>query len=217
MKSSLAFFLLYIILLSPIVAQTVMDVDGNSYRTISIGKQTWMAENLQTKHYRDGTAIRQMQNKGEWKYSKVGTWCYYDRDSTNNSTYGKLYNWYAVADTHGLCPVHWHVPGVEELQQVTHVLGGGSVAGRKMETTNGWKMHGQEGDNSSGFSAAPGGYRYEDGNFTDKGYGACFWSASGSNGVAWCIGMGTNGGAAGLLGNAYVAGLSVRCVKDTTP
>ncbi|MDP6908138.1 MAG: FISUMP domain-containing protein, partial [Flavobacteriales bacterium] len=83
---------------------TVTDIDGNTYDVVQIGSQCWMAENLKTTHYRDGSLIPVVTDNTAWGNLVSGAYCHYDNDNAHDNTYGKLYNWYAVMDTRGLCP-----------------------------------------------------------------------------------------------------------------
>jgi uncharacterized protein (TIGR02145 family) len=180
----------------------VMDIDGNSYATIAIGTpatngrtaatQVWMAENLKTTHYNDGTPIpnavssNHLLSTGWWVAytSGSGAWCYYDNDTTNNATYGKLYNWYAV-NTGKLCPQGWHIPTDAEWTLLADDLGGEAVAGGKMKATGYWDWD-DINSNESGFSGLPGGYRTKSGAFSALPFFALWWSVSENNAtVAW--------------------------------
>ena len=192
----------------------VTDKDGNTYKTVTINKQIWMAENLNVEHYRNGDAIPQVQDKEEWDNLTTGAWCYYDNNSANGTPYGKLYNWYAVNDTRGLAPDGWHVPSDEEWTKLIDFLGGSEVAGEKMKTTNGWIENGN-GKNSSGFSAVPSGYRNHEGYFINMGKNALFWSTTEMNSDnVWFRNI------IGSIPDVYRPnyakdfGLSIRCIKD---
>lgn len=87
--------------------------DGNAYKTVTIGNQVWMAENLNVDKFRNGDLILQAKTEEEWKKAgenKHPAWCYFDNDTANDAKYGKLYNWYAVNDPRGLAPAGWHIP-----------------------------------------------------------------------------------------------------------
>jgi len=92
----------------------VTDVDGNKYDTIQIGSQTWLQQNLKTTHYQTGAPIASLSNVSQWSNDNSGAFCYYNNDSTNKSTYGCLYNWYAVTNPALLCPQGWHIPSDSE-------------------------------------------------------------------------------------------------------
>jgi uncharacterized protein (TIGR02145 family) len=140
---------------------SVTDVDGNTYKTIQIGTQTWMAENLKTTKYKNGVSIPNITDNAEWANTTNGASCSYDNNAANDCPYGKLYNWYATTNTNGLCPTGWHVPTDAEWSTLTTFLGGESVAGGKMKSTGTdyWLTPNQDATNSSGFSGLPGGGR----------------------------------------------------------
>ena len=140
---------------------TVSDIEGNIYKTIRIGNQTWMAENLKTTKYNDGELIPNITGDVEWLEFTSGAYCWYNNDGTGNkNTYGALYNWYSV-NTGKLCPAGWHVPSNKEWGLLTTYLGGAEVAGYKLKEagTNHWQSPNAGADNASGFTALPGGYR----------------------------------------------------------
>ena len=86
------------------------DIDGNIYKTVQIGNQIWMAENLRVSRYRNGDLIPNVTDNEKWGEFETGAWCNYDNNPNLNSEYGKLYNWYAVADSRNIAPAGWHVP-----------------------------------------------------------------------------------------------------------
>ena len=113
----------------------VQDIDGNNYLTVTIGTQIWMAENLRTTKYNDGTAIPLVTDNTTWANLTTPAYCWYNNDAkTNGSTYGALYNWYSV-NTKKLCPTGWHVPNDTEWTTLTTYLGGTAVAGGKLKET----------------------------------------------------------------------------------
>lgn len=131
------------------------------YKAIRIGKQVWMQKNLDVERFQNGNLIPKATTQEEWdKASKdrKPAWCYYDFDDRKGKKYGKLYNYYAVHDSvgGGLSPEGWHIPTEDEWKKLIKYLGGEQVAGKKMKSTSGWEL-GTEGNNSSGFSALPGG------------------------------------------------------------
>jgi uncharacterized protein (TIGR02145 family) len=141
---------------------SVTDINGNSYKTISIGTQTWMAENLRTNKYRDGSAIPIVTNNTEWAALSSGAYCIYVNNETEiPATYGRLYNWYAVADIRNIASRGWHVPTDAEWLTLITFLGGESVAGGKLKETGitHWGSPNTNATNESGFTALPGGYR----------------------------------------------------------
>jgi uncharacterized protein (TIGR02145 family) len=160
---------------------TITDIDGNVYNTIKIGNQWWMVENLKTSHYRDGTAIIEVKDNASWDdagQSKKSAWSYYDNDAKNNSIYGKLYNWFAVIDPRGLCPAGWHLPTVDEFKLLEEYLGGRKAAGGKMKAQTLWNLPNAGADNTSGFTALPAGFRYDDGDFHGLHNIGYFWTST---------------------------------------
>jgi len=162
----------------------ISDVDGNSYKTVYIGTQQWMAENLKTTKYNDGTPLPNITDNILWNTDKTGAWSYYNNDVTNNIKYGKLYNWHAVSMTSNgnknICPTGWHVPTDAQWTFLTDYLGGESVAGGKMKevgTTN-WSNPNTDANNTSLFTGLPGGGRSNKGGFTELGNGGGWWSST---------------------------------------
>ena len=193
------------------------DIDGNVYRTVKIGKQVWMAENLKVMHYRNGEPILNVIRNLEWKKLKTSACCVYDNDETNISTYGLLYNWYAVNDSRGLVPKGWHVPRDEEWRFLIDHLGGNKVTGGKMKETGitYWRSPNAEATNESGFSGLPGGYRDHNGSFQDMGYYAKFWSSTEySSGYAWYRGLNYYSSEVYRYYYDKRYGFSVRCIKE---
>lgn len=194
----------------------VTDYDGNTYKTVVIGKQEWTAENLNVSHYRNGDVIPQVTNKEEWSKLTTGAWCYYSNNSENGKTYGKLYNWYAVNDKRGLAPEGWHIPSDAEWTELTDYLGGEEVAGGKLKATSLWKSPNKGGTNSSGFAAFPGGLRHDYGRFSYVGSNGYFWSTSvyDYSRLAWIRYLVCAGSDVIRFTSFETYGFSIRCVKD---
>jgi uncharacterized protein (TIGR02145 family) len=199
----------------------VSDVDGNTYKTVTIGIQTWMAENLKTSKYNDGTTIPNITDNSQWFNLTTGAWAYYNNDAANNAKYGKLYNWYTVNQTtngyKNVCPTGWHVPTDVEWTVLTDYLGGKIIAGGKMkevDTTN-WKVLNTDATNTSLFTGLPGGYRYGSGGYFGIDYGGFWWSIT-RNDVyrAWSRDLGGGGGSVGISIHDMTYGFSIRCFKD---
>jgi uncharacterized protein (TIGR02145 family) len=172
-------------------SESVMDIDNNRYDIIRIGTQTWMAENLKTTKYNDGTDIPLITDKTAWgeaSTNKATAYCWYDTTGTNyakySPTYGALYNWYAIDPlTNGnknVCPVGWHVPTDGEWTTLTTWLGGESVAGGKMKEAGlaHWDSPNTGATNESGFAGLPGGYRNGSGVFSFIGNFGYWWSST---------------------------------------
>jgi hypothetical protein len=112
---------------------SVTDVDGNVYGAVKIGNQVWTKENLNVSKYRNGDIIPQVTNQTEWSNLTTGAWCYYENSTANGTTYGKLYNWYAVNDPRGLAPQGWHVSSNDEWTVLTTFLGGKALREAKLK------------------------------------------------------------------------------------
>lgn len=139
---------------------SVTDVDGNVYYTVQIGTQCWIQSNLKASRYRNGDTIVNAKGHSNWYSARIGAWCNYNDDATKDSLFGKLYNWYAVSDSRGLCPTGWHVPSEAEWTTLIDYLGGEAEAGDKMKGIAGWESPNMGDLNSSGFTGLPGGRRY---------------------------------------------------------
>ena len=196
---------------------TVTDVDGNTYKTIQIGTQTWMAENLKTTKYRNGTPIPNVTDNTQWQNNTNGAYCSYENNASNDCPYGKLYNWYAVTNTNQLCPTGWHVPTNAEWTTLTTFLGGESVAGGKMKSTGTqyWITPNTGATNSSGWSGLPGGDRDPNGRFDKIGLEGYWWSSTKREvSSIWIRGLVYGIDAAGIGYLDSWSGFSVRCLKD---
>lgn len=136
----------------------VSDYDGNLYKTVKIGTQTWMAENLRTTTYSTGVKIPQITNETEWLSNTTGAYRSINNDAVNDCPYGKLYNWYATTNINNLCPSGWRVPSIADLEILNTFLGPG-VSGGKMKSagTQYWLAPNTDATNMSGFSGLPGG------------------------------------------------------------
>jgi uncharacterized protein (TIGR02145 family) len=198
---------------------TVIDFDGNVYNTVTIGTQVWMAENLKTTKYNDGTAIPNVTGATAWCTHTTGAYCDYNNTQGNSNTYGKLYNYYTVVDAHKLCPTGWHVPSDTEWTTLTDYLGGENVAGGKLKEigTTHWTTPNSAADNTTGFTALPGGYRSYDVRFSfgsvgDFGY---WWSAADSYVASvYCRSIYYLDSFLFRSGADKENGFSVRCVRD---
>jgi len=184
------------------------DVEGNSYNTVKIGTQVWMAENLKTTKYNDGTPIPNITDNTAWGALTTGAYGDYNNTPSNSTTYGRLYNWYAVDNNaatkvasnggKNVCPTGWHIPSYAEWTTLTDYL-----------TNNGYGYQG------SGFTALPSGYRVSDGTFINMGNGTDWWSSSEySTSNAYLrqlvfVNSIVEGG-----GQSKDLGLSVRCLRD---
>jgi len=199
--------------------------DGETYKTVKIGTQVWMAENLKTSKYNDGTSIPFVADTGNAWTLDSPAYCWYQNDHNYKNIYGALYNWYTV-ETGKLCPLGWHVPSRAEWITLINYLGGDSVAGDKLKSSTGWdspKTSAISATNESGFSALPGGSRqwflgdfYGSG--TDLGYdnwGLGFWWSSTKCGLGACsIWMKYSWHYVYKTSDIAGNGFSVRCLRD---
>jgi uncharacterized protein (TIGR02145 family) len=200
---------------------SISDIDGNSYNTVQIGTQCWTKENLKVTKYRDGTSIPTGLNNITWENTTSGAYAIYGNDDANNAIYGKLYNWNAVADSRGLCPIGWHVPSDVEWSSLRNFLGSSNAGGEMKSTvtqptTGGWNIPNTGATNSSGFTALPGGYKDSRGNFVSIRDITFFWSATeAASSWAWYRSLGSNYGIAFIDSANKQGGFSIRCLKDT--
>ncbi|MCK9639351.1 MAG: fibrobacter succinogenes major paralogous domain-containing protein [Prolixibacteraceae bacterium] len=210
------------------------DLDGNIYKTVIIGAQTWMAENLRTTKCKDGTPIPYVADANAWYNLYTPGYCWFNNLIIYKTSRGALYNWYTI-DTGKLCPVGWHIPAVAEWKILIDYLGGEIVAqGKLKETgTSHWLSPNTNATNESGFTALPGAIRYYDGSYD-------YWYYIIDRGSWWSAGPGGGGGRYDSKGRAHDEmagglfltndnynsgcsqgftitrenGASVRCIKD---
>jgi uncharacterized protein (TIGR02145 family) len=194
--------------------------------SVTIGTQVWQSTNLDVTTYRDGTPIPQVTDPTAWANLTTGAWCYYNNTTSNGTTYGVLYNWYAVAGIHDndpntpnkiLAPEGWHIPTDAEWTTLTTFLGGLTLAGGKMKGTGTslWQSPNTGATNSSGFTGLPGGYRYYDGTFNLIGLFGIWWSSSEDGpSNAWNRTLNYNDGNAARVRGNKKSCVSVRCLRD---
>ena len=199
--------------------EIVTDIDGNVYHTVTIGTQIWMVENLRTTKYRNGDAIPNVTDNASWEALETGALCWYNNDAaTYNSTYGALYNWYAVVDSRNIAPGGWHVPTDAEWTTLTDYLGGTSVAGGKLKETgtSHWSTPNFDANNSTGFTGLPGGGRnYFTGAFYNVGFYGYWWSKNSVDATnAWSRYLNWSSGSIALYSYNVQGGFSVRCIRD---
>lgn len=211
----------------------VTDFEGNEYNTVKIGDQVWMAENLKTTKLNDGMSIPNVPDVFEWKDLTKAGYCWYNNDATNKSEYGALYNWYTV-NTGKLAPKGWHVPTDVEWTTLENFLvtnnfnydgssyGVKNKIAKSMASKTRWSISTNVGspgndlskNNSSGFSALPGGAREND-EFINLGLNGYWWSSSEySTYLPWFRVMFYNFNTLDTYYNRSSSGYSVRCIKD---
>lgn len=202
---------------------TVSDYDGNVYKTVKIGNQWWMAENLRTTHYSDGTEINLIEDETTWQEDgyNIDAYCFYENSNENADIYGALYNWQAVANTSkNICPDGWHVPNKVEWNELDEYLGSVGYSGSQggaLKAKSLWKKDNESDDGNGtdnfGFKAFPAGLRSS--NFVAMGYVADFWSSteySEMNGYWFHISTYSKNSSLSHMNKKM--GFSVRCVKD---
>ncbi len=201
-------------------AQSLKDFDGNIYKIISYGMQTWTASNLNVAHFRNGDAIKEAKTEEEWiNAGKTGNpaWCHYENNPDNGKMYGKLYNWFAVNDKRGLAPEGWHISANSDWSALIKNLKGVDIAGTKLKSAAVWKS--KKGTNDIGFNALPSGFRDPDGKFRNLGMACQFWSNSVPVAVKptnkiFSLMLDDNTVEAKYYQSEKGAGYSVRCEKD---
>lgn len=197
---------------------TVTDIDGNTYRTVTIGNQTWMAENLKVTRYNDGTILPKVTDNSVWSMLRIGAWSEYANNPAYAASYGKLYNWYAVSSGK-LSPAGWHVATDEEWNALSATLGGNAISGGKLKEpgTTHWFSPNAGANNESGFTALPGGYRDNIGIYYSLGLGSIWWTLNASELTTVKATYRTMVFDSRFLykdSHEKMFGFSVRCVKD---
>jgi uncharacterized protein (TIGR02145 family) len=203
-------------------AQTVKDIEGNIYKTVKIGTQTWMAENLRTTKFNDGKAIPLVTDT-TWHSKKSPAYCWYNNNKAANSkTYGAMYNWFTVK-TGKLCPAGWHVPSDSEWMTLVTFAGGENTGGGKLKEkgTVHWKSPNAEATNESGFTALPGGSRFDsDGSYYGMGDYGNWWTSTEFDsfrpGSAFIYMMDYRSGETSKGFPMKQSGASVRCIIGQT-
>lgn len=210
----------------------VKDIDGNIYKVIKIGNQTWMAENLKTTKYRDGTPIQNITDETTWIGLSSGAWCDYENTNTNGQKFGHLYNGYTVINNKNIAPIGWHVPTDAEwniLENYLIVNGynyDGSILQNKlaktMSSTSNWVSssalgapgNNQNLNNSSGFNGFPAGYRNSAGSFLILNTNTYWWSCTLTANSIWTRFINAGNNTLQKGGYNPLCGFSIRCIKD---
>ena len=208
----------------------VKDIDGNSYKTVKIGEQIWMAENLKVTQYRNGGPIPNLTDENDWENTEQGAYCNYDNNEDNVEIYGRLYNWYAIDDKRVLAPRGWHIPTDDEIKELEMYLGlsqseagedgsrgtneGSKLANRKDLWDDGILKNNPE-FGASGFDFLPGGYRGSSDGYYRMGGGGYFWSSTEyGHGSAWYRTLDYDSSEIHRYCPNKNYGFSVRCVRD---
>jgi len=202
---------------------SVNDVDGNVYKTVKIGTQTWMAENLKVTHFQNGDEIKNETDLGKWGYFQIKTsaYCWLKNDAKNKNIYGACYNWYAASDSRNIAPAGWHVASAKDWDTLNKYLNPYSNlynhTGNMLResTTAHWKSMNEFSPitNELGFTAIPSGQlAISSFSFMDYGYRAYYWTSDGTLDGSSCVYLDSELLIANLRPNCI--GYSIRCVKD---
>ena len=225
MKKEILFIFLFVLASSckkdPIIEYgTVTDIEGNTYKTVKTGEQEWMAENLRTSKYADGSEIPNVTDNTIWAANITGAYCDYSNNPSNSVVYGRLYNWYIASSTNpqNVCPTGWHVPTDDEWMILSEFLGGSAIAGGKLKEagTTHWAAPNTGATNETGFSSLPSGGRPN--SFCCLGNYGYYWCSYLGGSGAWVYGllweMSYSGSWTGHESNPLDSGWSIRCLKD---
>jgi uncharacterized protein (TIGR02145 family) len=190
--------------------------NNQKFKTVTIGDQVWMAENLNVDKFRNGDPIPHAQTAEEWQQAGENgqpAWCYYDNDPANGKIYGKLYNWYAVSDWRGLAPEGWRIPSDEDWEKLIKLLGGEEAAGGKLKATDTtyWQSPNTGANNETGFSALPSGGRFYNGDFIGFGHAGVWWSSTHALSMSMSY---DDGGVISGSGGHEAFGFSARCLRN---
>jgi uncharacterized protein (TIGR02145 family) len=208
---------------------TVTDIEGNTYQTVLIGAQEWMAENLRTGAYANGDPIPNVTDNTAWSQLNNGAWSHYDNDAGNDTIYGKLYNWYAATDPRNVCPEGWHVPSEAEWQQLELDLGMpitelstpgtrgiAQNVGGKLKASTLWWAPNPGATNESAFSGLPSGNRnHSNGSSILRRQTGYWWSATESS-LSDARNRALSHSNAGIARYAHHkrTGMCLRCIRD---
>lgn len=197
---------------------TVMDIDGNVYRTVKIGKQVWMAQNLRVSRYNNGDSIKRITGDTSWRTTTQGGWSLYGNANFLDTVYGKLYNWYAISDPRGIAPKGWRIPTVADWQLLVDSVGGLDSAGANLKEVSLFWQQANPATNKSRFSARPGGIRNVTssiGYFENVNRLGYYWSSSPVNQFGAIHILLYHYTTTVSFGGASInAGLSIRCIKN---
>ncbi len=196
---------------------SIVDIDGNVYHSITIGTQTWMVENLKVTKYSNGEKISNITDYSQWSELTLGAYCDYLNVATNSDLYGHIYNWNAVNDNRKIAPKGWHVATEVDWTTLFNYLGGNNVAGGKMkeEGKDRWEYPNSNATNESGFTALPSGVRSSNGEFGSIERSCTWWADTKYNeSNAICYSLDYSDAKVERNDNEKTFGFSVRCIKD---
>lgn len=194
--------------------QLIDSREDNAYATVEINGQCWMAENLRETKLTNGTIIPYESQSYNWANATSYKYCYYNNANYYSSTYGCLYNFYAV-NTGMLCPEGWHVPSDEEWEELITAIGGVNYGYKlKEEGTTHWLTSPNPGTNETGFTGRGSGIRYNNGTFEDLKISGNYWSSTQNGSTATWYYLRSYYGNISNWQSSLKQGISVRCVKD---
>lgn len=196
----------------------VTDKNGIVYKTVKIGTQIWMSENVKTTTFQNGDLIPEAKNVEDWiKAGKEGKPMFISWDKSSDiKDYGNLYNWYAITDKRGFAPKGWHIPSDKEWTILANFLGGTKLATDKLKSDSlriGWEVY-EGGSNVSGFSGYPGGKITPEGSYEDLSFYGYWWSSSESDGLGLNRNLSMDNSPFDSASSFKGNGFSVRCIKD---
>lgn len=220
MIRSALFFVLCALMPVSGFSQTVNDVDGNTYNTISIGNQVWLTENLKTTKFNNQDPIPLVTDNALWSTQTEAAYCYYQQDTQIADEYGFLYNWHVVNDIRNVCPSGYHVPTISEWETLINFLGGSSVAGGKLKEIGlvHWLDPNTGATNSSGFTLLPSGWRaHNNGAYENLTYMAYQWSSTSVDALNASVMLVGFDSESCLTSDSHkLTGLPIRCVQEQT-
>ncbi len=205
----------------------MQDIDGNVYKTVNIGEQCWMAENLRTSRYANGDTIPNVADSDQWKNMTTGAYAWLNNMRSYDLRYGKLYNWYTATDKRNICPKGWHIPSDEEWTILEVELGmvekdtdkehrgKDQNIGGKMKATSGWDSPNMGATNESGFAGLPGGVYWSIGSFARGPYLGYWWTST-EKGSKRGVHRSLYSKRTSIFRyrNKKATGMSCRCIKD---
>jgi uncharacterized protein (TIGR02145 family) len=199
------------------VVFTVKDKEGNKYKTVLIGDQWWMAENLKATKYQNGDPIQLVTDNTAWANLSSGAYCKYNNDNAISSVYGNTYNYWVAADVRNVCPIDWHVPTKADFQTLVDYLGGQVAAGGKLKEAGitHWLSPNTAATNETGFATLPGGYRSTSGSYGYVSYYGYLWANdSVTPDTATFLVLYYNFPDASVTNDDKNHGFNIRCIKN---
>jgi uncharacterized protein (TIGR02145 family) len=220
MNTHTLFFSLYLLNSISAFSQLVVDVDGNTYNTVSIGNQIWLTENLKTTKFNNQDPIPLITDNTLWSTQTEAAYCSYQDDNLLANEYGNLYNWHVLNDIRNVCPTGYHVPSILEWEELIDFLGGTAVAGGKLKEAGlaHWIDPNTGATNSSGFTLLPSGWRaYNNGSYENLTHMAYQWSSTSIDALNASIMLVGFDSESCLTSESHkLTGLPIRCLKEET-